>query len=305
MLCPKCKVENPDEAKFCISCGNPLVEPTPTQATPEPAPTPKKKSNTCLYVALGVAGLFLLTGIVGFFAVRSFIKESGFLEEIKKAQESAYTSETETTTTPEEKPSPFGEMKEEEEEEEPTPRPTEEPVEPIRTVDCHFPVGAPYPHYHEDSSSPVRYPKYGSFTASLLSVENTPGALHVRYRIECKGGEVSNSLGTGCAPKLDKSSETRCCQVPSFQYDGKWSNEYNPAIGGYALDEDTGKKHLVQTRSAEGTIKGSQIASGAIIKEGESKSMWIEFEPLPQTTKTVTIKLGYIDAFEMVSVEQY
>lgn len=289
MLCPKCQTENPEGAKFCNSCGAPLSKAKvetfaaePAQGAPETAPTPEEKprSRTCLYIAIGVIVLLLLAGGVGFLFLRRFIKETGILEEIKRLQGLAPT--TETTTKPTEKPSPFGKI----EEEEPTPTPTEKEEEPIKTVDVHFPPG---PDIREVAFSKNRYSEEGDFTASLLGVKNTPGALHVRYRIECKRTDY----------------DWMKCQVPSFDYGEGWANEYNPAIGGYALDEDTGEKHLVQTRTAEGAIKGSQIASGVRIKVGESKSMWIEFEPLPQTTKTVTIKLGYIDAFDLVPVEQY
>jgi len=72
MLCPKCKVENPDEAKFCLSCGASLTAPAASsEATSQPSHRFSQVLVSTLLLAL-LSAVFLLTLIpLAWFAFKS------------------------------------------------------------------------------------------------------------------------------------------------------------------------------------------------------------------------------------------
>lgn len=277
MLCPKCSTSNLDATKFCTNCGTSLTGSAPVGARPTPplpiTPVAKPKSNFLVYLLLGVIMVLVVGGGIGYLVLK-----------LKLTTTTPTTEATQPTTAPEKSTSPFGNIAQEPEE-----TPTEKT--PLATADVNFSQPSDFCLTLGGGSFSA-----GTFKASLISVQNGPEALRISYTLSCETAEESSSV---CYEKDDH----RCCAVPSFNYSGKCIKEYNPAIDGYVLDEATGEKYLVQTRSEDGAIKGTQIQSGTKLTEGQSKEMWLEFNPLPQTTETITIKLGFIDAFTSIPVD--
>jgi ribosomal protein L40E len=64
MYCPKCSVENPDEARFCRQCGFQMLGASQSEMPKKPVPT-KRVGRFIGAVVLSAMGvLFLLAGLI-------------------------------------------------------------------------------------------------------------------------------------------------------------------------------------------------------------------------------------------------
>ncbi|MBK6748995.1 MAG: zinc-ribbon domain-containing protein [Acidobacteria bacterium] len=62
MFCPECGTQNPDTAKFCVSCG--LQTPLAGGARPQPAPV--RSGSKGLVIGGGLLALLVIGGLVAF-----------------------------------------------------------------------------------------------------------------------------------------------------------------------------------------------------------------------------------------------
>lgn len=97
MICPNCKQENPDSAKFCNACGSPLVNPgtpdEPAKTPPpfvEPAPAgdgkPKKKKKKGWIIFGAIVAVLLMVFVVGA-SVDTYLEHKRSSERFEKTEE--------------------------------------------------------------------------------------------------------------------------------------------------------------------------------------------------------------------------
>ena len=100
MFCPECGTQNPDTAKFCVSCGYQTPLAGGTRPQPAAAAVPVRSGSKGLVIGGGLLALLVIGGLVAFIFLRGSNSENNEAAPTPRAKTASNSSTAASPATP-------------------------------------------------------------------------------------------------------------------------------------------------------------------------------------------------------------